>query len=104
MHVGLGEDAGGGRGEERLGASIGLLLKSPGEGQNYPWDPASFFYQGQAFQKDTEDREELKATRTPPTPSRRIKSVPKVTRELVGSLNFFSLGCSVFQPCAAACK
>lgn len=96
MHVGLGEDAAGGRGEERLGASVGLLLKSPGEGQRCPWDPASFFYQGQAFQKDTEDREEVKAIRSPPTPSRRLKSVPKVTGELVGSLNVFSSGCSVF--------
>ena len=53
---------------------------------------------GQAFLNHREDREGVKAIRTLQTPTRSIKSEVKITRESVGRLDFYSLGCSVSQP------
>lgn len=84
----MGEDAAAGRGqEERLGAVTRLLLGSPGKGQSCPRGPGSSVYRA-AEPKDrnprmTEERGGVEGIRTPRTPTRGIKSVLKVTRELL---------------------
>lgn len=59
---------------------------------------------GQAFQSHGEDRDGVKAIRTPQTPIKRSIPGIKITREFVGSLDFYSPDCSLFQAYAAACK